>query len=106
MGFNLFDSRGCPLERQRFSWRDLVQQPISKLNDDAFTRVRIILMTSLENEALRFQHMAARCNTGLRLPPAQVRRAEQHQATQVNWLLGADHSPLETTLAHEQGARA
>ncbi|HEV7813474.1 MAG TPA: hypothetical protein VGP06_00055, partial [Janthinobacterium sp.] len=53
---------------------------------------------------LRFQHMAARANADLRLPLAQVRRAEQHQATMVNWLLGADHSPLETTIAYEQVA--
>jgi rubrerythrin len=33
-----------------------------------------------------------------------VRRVEQHQATMVNWLLGADHSPLETTIGYEQVA--
>ena len=35
---------------------------------------------------------------------AEVRRTEQHQATMVNWLLSADHSPLETTVAYEQVA--
>lgn len=104
MAFNLYDAKGCAPEQQRFSWRDLVQKPISKLDDDAFTRVRVILMHGLENDALRFQHMAARCNGALRLPLAQVRRSEQHQATMINWLLGADHSPLETTIAYEQVA--
>ncbi len=104
MAFNLYDSKGCALDRQRFTWRDLVQKPISKLDDDAFTRVRVILMNGIETEAIRFQHMAARMNADLRLPLAQVRRAEQHQATTVNWLLGADHSPLETTIAYEQVA--
>src|SRR5690606_34096938 len=33
-----------------------------------------------------------------------VRRAEQHQCTTVNWLLGADHSPIETTIGYEQVA--
>jgi len=33
-----------------------------------------------------------------------VRRKEQHQQTLVNWLLSADHSPLETTIAYEQVA--
>ncbi|MDC8760542.1 hypothetical protein [Janthinobacterium fluminis] len=102
MAFNLYDAKGCALDRQRFTWRELVQKPISKLDDDAFTRVRVILMNGVETEAIRFQHMAARMNAELRLPLAQVRRAEQHQATAVNWLLGADHSPLETTIAYEQ----
>jgi hypothetical protein len=104
MAFSLFDTKGTPLDRQRFTWRDMVQKPISKLDDDAFTRVRIILMNGQETEALRFGHMAARCNQYLRLPLAQVRRTEQHQATLVNWLVAADHSPLETTIAYEQVA--
>lgn len=104
MAFSLFDSKGSSIEKQRYTWRDLVQKPISKLDDDAFTRVRIILMNGQENEALRFGHMAARCNRDLRLPLAQVRRSEQHQATIINWLIAPDHSPLETTIAYEQVA--
>lgn len=104
MAFSLFDAKGIPVDKQRFTWRDLVQKPVSKLDDDAFTRVRVILMNGLENEALRFGHMAARFNQDLRLPLAKVRRSEQHQATMVNWLIAADHSPLETTIAYEQVA--
>ena len=104
MAFSLFDAKGIRIDEQRFTWRDLVQKPISKLDDDAFTRVRVILINGLENEALRFGHMAARFNRDLRLPLAKIRRAEQHQATMVNWLIGADHSPLETTIAYEQVA--
>jgi hypothetical protein len=104
MSFSLFDAKGVPLSKQRFTWRDLVQKPISKLDDDAFTRVRVILINGIENEALRFGHMAARFNRELRLPLAEVRRTEQHQATMVNWLIAADHSPLETTIAYEQVA--
>lgn len=104
MSLDLFSSKGCPLEQQRFTWRDMVGKPISKLDDDAFTRVRVILMNGIEIEALRFQHMAARMSRELRLKLAQVRRTEQHQATMVNWLLGPDHSPLETTIAYEQVA--
>jgi len=37
MSLNLFKDKGIPLEKQVFTWRDLVQKPISKLNDDAFT---------------------------------------------------------------------
>ena len=104
MAFSLLEAKGIQIDQQRFTWRDLVQKPISKLDDDAFTRVRVILTNGLENEALRFGHMAARFNKELRLPLAKVRRTEQHQATMVNWLIAADHSPLETTIAYEQVA--
>jgi hypothetical protein len=101
---NIFLEKGAPLDGQRFTWRDLVQKPISKLDDDTYTRIRIILLNGIEEEALRFSHACARMNRELQLPLAQVRRAEQHQHTMINWLIGADHSPLETTIAYEQVA--
>ncbi|MFB9245057.1 hypothetical protein IV454_22565 [Massilia antarctica] len=104
MAFSLFDSKGVDIDKQRFTWREMVQKPISKLDDDAFTRIRVILVNGLETEALRFGHLAARFNRELRLPLAKVRRCEQHQAALVNWLIAADHSPLETTVAYEQVA--
>ncbi|HZH42935.1 MAG TPA: hypothetical protein VEY50_02460 [Lysobacter sp.] len=104
MPLSLTDIQGTPIDRQRFTWRDMVQKPISKLDDDAFTRIRIILLNGLEEEALRFSHAFARMNRELRVPLAQLRRIEQHQHTLINWLLGADHSPLETTIAYEQVA--
>lgn len=102
MAFSVFDSRGTPLDRQRTTWRGMVPGPISKLDDDAFTRLRVLLARAIESEALRFSHMAARCNMALRLPLAEVRRAEQHQAATVGALLPPDQSPLETTIAHAQ----
>jgi rubrerythrin len=104
MALNLYDSKGCALADQRFTWRDMVQAPISKLDDDAFSRVRIILLNGIETEAGRFSHSCARMNAELRPALATVRRIEQHQATSINWLIGADHSPLETTIAYEQVA--
>ena len=104
MALDLMKERGVDLDKQRFTWRELVSPPISKLDDDAFTRVRVILMNGIETEALRFSHSAARMNRSLQLALARVRRVEQHQATMVNWLLPADHSPLETTIAYEQVA--
>lgn len=101
---NVWDQKGVPLEQQKFTWRDMVGRPISKLDDDAFTRIRIILVNGLETDSLRLKHIAARFNHDLRLPLARLRRVEQHQATMVNWLLSADHSPLETTIAYEQVA--
>ena len=66
MAVKLFDNRGIALEEQIFTWRDLVQKPISKLDDDAFTRVRIILMNGIEQQANRFQHLCAQMNRELR----------------------------------------
>ncbi len=104
MALDLTNIKGTPLERQRFTWRELVQRPISKLDDAAFTRVRIILLNGIEHEALRFSHAFARMNRDMRVHLARVRRVEQHQHTMINWLIGADHSPLETTIAYEQVA--
>jgi rubrerythrin len=104
MAFNIYSSKGTPLDQQRFTWREMTGKPISKLDDDAFTRDRIILMNGIEQEAQRFQHFAQRRSADLRLPLANVRRAEQHQATAVNWMLGPDHSPLEITIGYEQTA--
>ena len=105
MSLDIFKEKGTPLDKQVFTWRDLVQTPISKLDDDAFTRVRIILMNGIEANALRTMHAMARMMNGdVRLALARVRRVEQHQQTMVNWLLPPDLSPLETTIAFEQVA--
>src|SRR4029079_9533801 len=105
MSLDIFKEKGTPLDEQRFTWRDLVRTPTSKLDDDAFTRVRIILMNRLEADRIRTSHAMARMMNGqFRLPLAKVRRIEQHQQTLVNWLLPPDLSPLETTIAFEQVA--
>jgi hypothetical protein len=104
MAVNLFTDKGTPIERQTFTWKDLVQKPVSKLNIDAFTRVRIILLNGIESETIRFSHSCARMNKALQPALARVRRKEQHQQTLVNWLLPADQSPLETTIGYEQVA--
>src|SRR3954470_1357517 len=104
MAIDILAEKGVPLDRQVFTWRDMVRQPYSKLNDDAFTRVRVILMNGIEAEALRFGHSAARMNKALQVPLARVRRIEQHQQTLVNWLNPPDQSPLETTIGFEQTA--
>jgi hypothetical protein len=104
MAVNLMADKGTPIDQQKFTWKDLVQKPISKMNVDAFTRVRIILMNGIESEAVRFSHSCARMNRGLQGLLAKVRRKEQHQQTMVNWLLPADQSPLETTIGYEQVA--
>ena len=104
MSLDIFREKGVTLDKQKFTWRDMVQPPTSKLDDDAFTRVRIILMNGLESEMNRFSHACARMNRDLQEPLAQIRRVEQHQQTMVNWLLPADLSPIETTIGFEQVA--
>jgi hypothetical protein len=105
MSLDIFKEKGTPLDKQVFTWRDLVRTPTSKLDDDAFTRVRIILMNGIEANSVRTLHAMARMMNGnFRLPLAKVRSVEHHQQTMVNWLLPADLSPLETTIAFEQVA--
>jgi len=104
MSLDIFKEKGVPLDQQRFTWKELAGPPFSKLDDDAFTRVRVILMNGIMSDALRFLHVFARRNRDLRLPLAEVRRVSQHQQTLVNWLNPPDQSPLETTIGFEQVA--
>lgn len=104
MGLDILKSKGIPIDKQVFTWRDLVRTPVSKLDDDAFTKVRIVLMNGLESEAVRFGHACARVNKDLQLAQARVRRIEHFQQTLVNWLLPPDLSPIETTIVFEQVA--
>lgn len=104
MTLDIRNNKGVPLDRQVFTWRELAGPPYSKLDDDAFTRVRVILMNGVEAEAVRFGHACARRNRNLRIPLARVRRVEHLQQTLVNWLNPPDLSPLETTIGFEQTA--
>lgn len=104
MALDILVEKGIPLENQEFDWRDLVRQPISKLDDDAFTRTRIILMNGVESDMLRLQHALHRMHADVRIPLAKLRRVEHFQQILVNWLLPADLSPLETTIGYEQTA--
>lgn len=105
MSLDLIRTRGYPLEKQFTSWKNLVQDPVSKLDDDAFTKVRLVLMNGQELEAIQFSRSFARiADTETRQALAKIRRVEQQQATTINWLLPADLSPLETTIIYEQVA--
>ncbi len=104
MAIDLLKDRGTPLEQQKFTWKELTSPPYSKLDDDAFTRVRVILMNGIESEAIRFSHACSRMNRQLQLDLAKIRRVEQHQQTLVNWLNPADQNVLETTIGFEQVA--
>jgi hypothetical protein len=104
VALDLFKEKGVPLDRQKFTWKDLTRRTFSKLDDDAFTRVRVILMNGIESESVRFSHACARMNRELREPLALIRRVEQHQQTLVNWMNPPNQNPLETTLGYEQTA--
>ena len=60
MALNLLKDTGVAIEQQKFTWKDLVQKPISKLDDDAFTRVRIILMNGIESRGVALRACRAR----------------------------------------------
>ena len=60
MAINLLKDRGIAIDRQLFTWKDMVGKPISKLDDDAFTRVRIILMNGVELDSLRTKQVTLR----------------------------------------------
>ncbi|QSQ20666.1 hypothetical protein JY651_36345 [Pyxidicoccus parkwayensis] len=104
MALDIFQEKGVPLDRQVFTWKDLVRRPYSKLDDDAFTRVCVIYMNGIMSDALRTKHAIARMNRELREQLALIRRVEQHEQTLINWLNPADQTPLETTLGFEQVA--
>jgi rubrerythrin len=104
MSIDLLKDRGTPLDQQRFTWKELASRPYSKLDDDAFTRIRVILMNGIESDQIRFGHVCSRMNRDLQLPLARLRRAEQHQETLINWLNPPDQNPLETTIGYEQVA--
>jgi rubrerythrin len=104
MTLDLTSDKGTPLDDQCYTWRELVPKPLSKLDDDAFTRVRVILMNGIEHEKLLFNAAAIRFNGELRVELAKVLRLEHFQQQMVNWLLSPDMSPLETTIAYEQVA--
>ena len=104
MALDLLNTKGVPVERQAFTARDLIPQPYSKLNDDAFTRVRVILMNGIEQGLNRFLHNAARHSLELRPHLAMIRRIDQHQQTLINNLNPADQNALELTLGYEQVA--
>ena len=104
MALDIFSEKGVPLDKQVFTWRDFGGKPYSKLDDDAFTRVRVILMNGVESEAVRFSHACARMNRDLQIPLARIRRIEHQQQKVVNWLNPPDQSALETTIGFEQTA--
>jgi hypothetical protein len=65
VALDLNTDKGTPLDAQKYTWRELVPKPLSKLDDDAFTRVRV-LMNGIEHEKLLFNAAAIRFSSELR----------------------------------------
>jgi hypothetical protein len=106
MGFNVWQEKGIPLEKQIRNWETLDVQPYSKLDVDPYTRTRGILMNGIEVEAALFLHQFARHveDMDLKRNLAMVRRVEQQQQKMVNWMIPASESTLEVTIGYEQVA--
>lgn len=86
------------------SWKELYPKAYRKDETDAYTKVRIILMTGTEYEAVWFSHRFHRhCdNNDLRRELAVCRRVEQQQQKQLACLKPTDENQLETTITYEQ----
>lgn len=104
MALDLQHEKGVPVEEQVLRWRELVREPYSKLDADAFTRARVILLSGLEGEQLRFLHALARFRGELRRPLALIRRVEHAQQVLLQSLHPPDLTVLELALGHEQMA--
>lgn len=76
------------------SWKSLYPKAYCKDETDAYTKVRIILMTGAEYEAVWFGHQFHRhcTDNDLRRELAVVRRQEQQQQHQLAYLKPADET--------------
>lgn len=103
---NPWQEKGIPLDEQYRSWKEIVKEPYHKLDVDAYSRARIILMNGIEQEVWVFSHNFSRMtdNPEIRALLARTRRVEDQQQTTVNWLNPAEQTILETTIAYEQVA--
>jgi len=104
VALDILAEKGVALDRQVFNWREMSAPILSKLEDDALTRVRVLLMSSVEAHAVRLSYGFARENGELRGLLARVRRVEQHQRTVIGWLDPPDESPLDGAVRLEQAA--
>jgi hypothetical protein len=102
MALDWTQERGVPLEAQQFDWFDLVRHPQSKLDTDAFARMRTLLITAIEGESSRFLDACARNNPDLRLAIGRVRRVERAQQTLTKLLLPANVTPIERAIIDAQ----
>lgn len=101
---NPFEQKPQRVSSSFMSWKTIYPKPYNKHDTDAYTKVRIILMTGAEYEANWFSHQFQRhCdNNDLRRELALTRRVEQQQQKQLACLKPTDEGQLETTITYEQ----
>lgn len=101
---NPFNEKPSCTDALWMDWSALYPQPYDKHEVDPYTRVRIILMTGTEYEAVWFGHQLHRnCrDNDIRRAVAATRRAEQQQQKLLAFLKPADEALLETTIGYEQ----
>jgi hypothetical protein len=94
--------RGIPLDKQFRSWKKIAKSPYDKLDVDAYTTTRVILMNGIEIEVWNFSHQFHRStdNQEIRALLAHTRRVDQQQQTTINGLNPGD----QTTIGYEQVA--
>lgn len=104
MGFNPFEEKGIPVEKQIRNWGEINTKPYDTNTVQPYTRTRGILMNGIEVESVFFYHNFHRHtdNMDLRRELAMVRRLEQQQQKMVNWAIPAEETTLEVTIGYEQ----
>ncbi len=102
MALDIHKERGTPLDVQGFALHELCGPPHSKLDDDVFSRLRILRLLATEQGAARTSHALAANDRALQGTLARLRRLEAEQAAFLASLLPADLSAIETSIAVEQ----
>jgi rubrerythrin len=101
---NPFLEKGIPIEKQILSWSELNTSTYDPQAVHPYTRTRGILMNGIEVEAVFFYHNFHRQaqDSELRRQLALIRRIEQQEQKQVNWMIPASETTLEVTIGYEQ----
>lgn len=101
---NPFKEKAQKIDKCYEDWGKLYQKPYDKYAIDPYSKVRIILATGNEFEAVWFGHQFSRhCdNNDLRRELAAVRRSEQQQQKKLTSLKPKDENLLEVTISYEQ----
>jgi rubrerythrin len=104
MGFNPFQEKGIPIEKQFKSWLEMNTKPYDPESVHPYTRARGILMNGIEVGAALFYCNFHRMieDKELRCQLAMVRRIEQQQQKMVNWMIPAPETTLEVSIGYEQ----
>ncbi len=104
MSFNPFNEKAPKIDKCYEDWKKIYQKPYDKYAIDPYSKVRIILATGAEYEAVWYGHQFSRhCdNNDLRRELAAVRRSEQQQQKKLTSLKPKDENLLEVTISYEQ----